>query len=267
MLLNISHVTRYTYDSPVHYGLQELRLSPQSGPGQEVRSWEITVEGGTKEARFSDQHGNEVWLASFAGARQEIVITSTGVVETTDTSGVQGAHTGCAPLWYFLRHTSLTQPGAALRRLVRGLEAPKGGSIAQLHELSAAILAQVAYETGVTEAGHTAEEALAEGRGVCQDHSHIFVAAARLLGLPARYISGYLMLDDRVHQEASHAWAEAHVDGLGWVGFDVSNGISPDARYVRVATGLDYADAAPISGLRFGDHGDESLVVDIQVAQ
>jgi hypothetical protein len=81
---------------------------------------------------------------------------------------------------------------------------------------------------------------------------HIFVAAARSMGYPARYVSGYLMMNDRVHQDASHAWAEAHVDGVGWVGFDVSNGISPDARYVRVATGLDYREAAPVSGLRFG---------------
>jgi transglutaminase-like putative cysteine protease len=83
---------------------------------------------------------------------------------------------------------------------------------------------------------------------------------------PARYVSGYLMMNDRVHQDASHAWAEAHVEGVGWVGFDVSNGISPDARYVRVATGLDYREAAPISGLRFGQGG-EALSIDIQVQQ
>jgi transglutaminase-like putative cysteine protease len=103
-------------------------------------------------------------------------------------------------------------------------------------------------------------------RGVCQDHSHIFVAAARAMGYPARYVSGYLMMNDRVHQDASHAWAEAHVEGVGWVGFDVSNGISPDARYVRVATGLDYREAAPVSGLRFG-RGGEALSIDIQVQQ
>jgi transglutaminase-like putative cysteine protease len=101
---------------------------------------------------------------------------------------------------------------------------------------------------------------------VCQDHAHIFIAAARSMGYPARYVSGYLMMEDRVHQDASHAWAEVHVDPLGWVGFDVSNGISPDTRYVRVATGLDYAEAAPVSGLRFGNGG-EAMSIDIQVAQ
>ena len=101
---------------------------------------------------------------------------------------------------------------------------------------------------------------------MCQDHAHVFIAAARLMGYPARYVSGYLMMNDRVHQDASHAWAEAYVDMLGWVGFDVSNGISPDPRYVRVATGRDYREAAPISGLRFGAGG-EAMSIDIQVQQ
>ncbi|CAN0590340.1 unnamed protein product, partial [Ectocarpus sp. 12 AP-2014] len=101
---------------------------------------------------------------------------------------------------------------------------------------------------------------------VGQDHAHIFVTAARHMGYPARYVSGYLMMDEQVEQNASHAWAEAYVDGLGWVGFDVSNGQCPDARYVRVATGLDYSQAAPISGMRFGD-GLESMRVSLMVEQ
>ena len=90
------------------------------------------------------------------------------------------------------------------------------------------------------------------GSGVCQDHAHIFIGIARALDIPARYVSGYLMMDDRIDQEATHAWAEAHVEHLGWVGFDISNGISPDQRYVRLATGRDYRDAAPITGISIG---------------
>jgi len=267
MLLTITHVTHYSYESPVNYGLQELRLVPQNDPGQQVRSWRIDIDGGKKEAQFRDQHGNEVWLVSFSGGRHEITVTSAGQVETSDTAGVQGMHRGFAPLWYFLRETDLTRSGDGIRSLVDAVRMPRSDSVALLHELSASILSRVSYQTGATESGHTAEQSLASGAGVCQDHSHIFLSAARLLGLPARYVSGYLMLNERIDQQASHAWAEVHVDGLGWVGFDVSNGISPDARYVRLATGLDYADAAPISGMRFGSHGAESLAVDIQVAQ
>jgi transglutaminase-like putative cysteine protease len=101
---------------------------------------------------------------------------------------------------------------------------------------------------------------------VCQDHAHVFIGAARSVGVPARYVSGYLMMNDRIDQEATHAWAEAHVDGLGWVGFDVSNWISPDPRYVRVATGRDYRDAAPITGVVFGT-STEDLHVDVAVEQ
>jgi len=122
------------------------------------------------------------------------------------------------------------------------------------------------YDTEQTHANTLAEDALAQGHGVCQDHSHVFVSSARLLGFPARYVSGYLMMNDRVEQDATHAWAEAYVDGVGWIGFDISNAISPDERYVRVATGLDYADCAPITGVRYGAEKG-TMEVEIQVQQ
>jgi transglutaminase-like putative cysteine protease len=124
----------------------------------------------------------------------------------------------------------------------------------------------VPYGQAATFAGTTAEDALAAGGGVCQDHAQIFVSAARLTGVPARYVSGYLMMNDRIDQDASHAWAEAHIDGLGWVGFDVSNHISPDERYVRIATGRDSRDASPISGVRIGA-ASESMIVSLQIQQ
>ncbi|MBL3567627.1 transglutaminase family protein, partial [Rhodovulum sulfidophilum] len=135
----------------------------------------------------------------------------------------------------------------------------------RLHALLRVVHGAVGYEIGVSRPDWTAEEALAAGKGVCQDHAHVFVACAREMGFPARYVSGYLMTDG-VQYEASHAWAEAHVEGLGWVGFDVSNEMSPDGRYVRVATGLDYAEAAPVTGSRMGGSG-EALSVEIEVAQ
>jgi transglutaminase-like putative cysteine protease len=98
----------------------------------------------------------------------------------------------------------------------------------------------MAYVPGATQTKTLAEDALASGKGVCQDHAQAFVAAARVMGYPARYVSGYLMMEETPDQAASHAWAEAHVDGLGWVGFDPANDISPDDRYVHIAYGLDY---------------------------
>ncbi len=151
---------------------------------------------------------------------------------------------------------------------MRRLAAATGGAspLDRMHDLMHRTAGLVRYETGVSHVGWTAEDALSAGYGVCQDMAHVFVAAARALGVPARYVSGYLMMQDRIAQDATHAWAEAHVDGLGWVGFDPSNGISPDMRYVRVATGLDYAEAAPVSGLRTGT-GEERLTVAVEVAR
>ena len=232
-----------------------------------VHAWDISVQGGTKELEFEDQHMNRVALLSFDGVGHEITITSSGEVETFDTSGVIGKHAGFAPLWYFEQSTDLTRAGNLTRKLTKGLLSDVDDPLARLHALSSRVLENVAYMLGHTDIQTSAEDALAAGRGVCQDHAHVFLAAARSMGVPARYVSGYLMLNDTDDQDASHAWAEAHVDGIGWVGFDVSNGISPDERYVRVATGLDYSEAAPISGLRMGDHGKETLTVDIQVQQ
>lgn len=266
MRLNISHVTKYQYDTDVPYALQQLRMTPKSRAGQSVVNWEITVEGGRKELEFDDQHNNRVALVSIEPNRPDISFHCEGVVETTDNSGVIGKHGGFTPVWLFSRPTDLTRPGPLVRDLVKQLGNSTGDGINHLHALSNAIAHCVRYETRMTHAETTAEEALGSGSGVCQDHAHIFVTAARLMGFPARYVSGYLMMDDRVDQDASHAWVEAHIEGIGWIGFDVSNGISPDERYVRVATGLDYKDAAPVSGVRFGDSA-ESMDVTLQVQQ
>ena len=134
------------------------------------------------------------------------------------------------------------------------------------HRIARAVAEAIAYKPGVTHAHTTAAEALALGEGVCQDHAHAIIAAARAVGMPARYVSGYLMMNDRTHQDATHAWAEAHFEHIGWIGFDVSNGHSPDQRYIRVATGLDYRDAAPVRGMRYGA-AQENLVVQLQVQQ
>ena len=266
MRLSIDHQTHYAYDAPVPYALQQLRLTPKSRAGQEVIRWSITIEGGRVELEFDDQHNNRVSLVSLHPENDHVRIHCEGEVVNTNTTGVIGIHGGFAPLWYFQRSTPLTKPGPQLRKLVRSLGDDYDGDVAKLHALSAAILGHVTYETGKTHSQTTAEDALTLGHGVCQDHAQIFVSAARLLGFPSRYVSGYLFMEDQIRQEASHAWAEAYVDSLGWVGFDVANGISPDERYIRVATGLDYKQAAPISGMRFGDSS-EVMSVALQVQQ
>ena len=264
MRLSITHTTRYAFDEPVSFGLQQLRKTPKSSHQQDVLTWTTDVSGGTKELAFEDHHHNVVELLSIGPDATELSVTSTGTLDISETHGVVGSHLGPAPLWLYEQATERTRPGQGVAGLVR--QVGSSSDLDRLHELSEVIRTAIAYEVGGSEANWTAEDAIDAGKGVCQDHTHVFLSAARRMGYPARYVSGYLMLDDRDQQDAMHAWAEAHVENLGWVGFDVSNGISPDRRYVRVATGLDYAEAAPVTGTRVGGAG-ESLSVEIEVAQ
>jgi transglutaminase-like putative cysteine protease len=266
MHLNIRHTTTYRFDAPVDYGLQQLRLTPKTSHGQSIGTWAMDVQGGVIDTSFTDHNQNACTLVSFTPGAQELRVVCEGAVNTQDLAGVIGRHGGFAPLWFFRRTTTLTTAGAHVMALTEGLNDDYAEDVPRLHALSARVIAAVSYEIGRTGAGTTAEGAMLEGAGVCQDHAHIFIAAARAMGYPARYVSGYLMMTDRVHQDATHAWAEIYVDGLGWVGFDVSNGYSPDPRYVRVATGLDYAEAAPVAGLYYGASS-EAMSVDIEVAQ
>lgn len=264
MHLKVSHRTEYRYDAPVHYALQRVRLVPHSGTTQAVKNWTLNIEGAREEVRYSDQFGNDTRLLSVEGSPNRISVEATGEVETYDTTGVTGAHRGFAPLWLFGSETELTTAGEGIRALAR--EAGDGDELDRLHRLMGLIHGRVAFTPGATDAGTNAEEALQQASGVCQDHSHIFISAARLLGFPARYISGYLMMDHTVEQSATHAWTEVHVSNLGWVAFDVANGISADERYLRIATGRDYRDAMPVSGIRLGQ-ASEHLAVHITVEQ
>ncbi len=265
MKLKITHTTTYEYDEPVGYALQQVRLTPITNSQQKVHSWNLDIEGGESELSYLDQHKNHTTLVQATPGVTQVKFTAHGEVETNDTAGVLGRVYGKAPLWHFLQQTERTAPGKNVRKLAKVLSTSED-QVANLHALSAEILNEVPYGEATTFTGTTAEEALIAGGGVCQDHTQIFISVARLVGIPARYVSGYLMMNDRIDQDASHAWAEAHLDGLGWVGFDVSNGISPDERYVRLATGLDSGEAAPISGVRQGN-ATESMIVSLQVQQ
>ena len=262
MHLRIRHRTEYAYASPPALALQRLRLFPVDDAYATIRQWDVTVEGTERQGRFTDGFGNRTELHALAPGSDRIAITVDGSVETLMTSGVVPAPAD-PTLWLYRRSTSLTRPDGGIHTLASACD----GSVAALHELSARIRNAVAYAIGATDATTTAAEALERGAGVCQDHAHLFCAAARMAGIPARYVSGYLRMNDRDEQDATHAWAEAFVADLGWVGFDVSNGYSPDERYLPIARGLDYRDAAPVSGILRGRVGSETMRVSLRVEE
>ena len=264
MLLTVTHTTRYSFSEKVSHGLQRLRLKPKPTHGQEVLEWHMDLAGAKPEAEYDDQHHNHTELVSIEPGVPEVVVTCRGIVQTIDNNGVTGMHTGHMPLWCFLRATPLTRAGNRVRQLAASIDVDRGDTLNFLHALSHAIGEQVEYVPGTTDASTTAEQALAAGQGVCQDHAHIFISAGRLLDIPMRYVGGYLRMDGKVEQEAGHGWAEAYVPGLGWVGFDISNEICPDERYIRVATGCDYSEAAPVTGIAMGA-GETRLDVHLSV--
>ena len=266
MRLLVRHTTHYTFSKPVAHGVQRLRLRPKSTNGQTVITWETALEGLTHEVEYEDQHHNHTLLVSVQPGVSEVSVACSGIVDTSENAGMIGSHSGHMPLWMFLNQTGLTQPGPTMRAITAKVASDHPDLLDRLHALSASVLGTMAYEIGQADVTTTGEKAATAGHGVCQDHAHVFIGCARAMGIPARYVSGYLMMNDRIDQEAGHAWTEAHIDGLGWISFDVSNGIAADQRYVRVATGCDYRDAAPITGISRGE-GESALAVRLSVEQ
>ncbi len=265
MRLTVRHTTRYRYDTPLANAMQQLRLTPEDGPTQKVVEWSIEAPGIERATTYKDAFGNQVHMVSRGGSVEDVEIVASGVVDTFDTNGVLGYEPDAdVPPRIYTRITPLTQSNQAIRKLAA--LADGDDRIAGFHTLMHAIRDKVDYKVGVTETHASATTALAAGEGVCQDHAHIFIAAARALGVPARYVSGYLLLEDEQASEAHHAWAEVLIDGLGWIAFDISNGMCPTDRYIRLTTGLDSRSAAPIRGIRFGGL-EENLHVEVDVAQ
>lgn len=265
MRIRIVHETRYRYEWPARGILQVLRMTPVGHEGQHVVSWRIEPDADGKLRPGEDALGNVVHTFSADEGRNGLLIRVSGEVVTQDTAGIVRGAVERAPDAYYLRETDLTAPDAAIRDLAATVGGQSSAPIDRLHHLLSVLHAEMDFDVLSTDAGTTAAQAFEMRSGVCQDITHVFLAAARHLGVPARYVSGYFhRADGIVDQEAGHAWAEAKIPGLGWVGFDPTNGISPTDAHVRVAVGLDAVGAAPVRGSRRGG-GAEALEVKLQV--
>lgn len=263
MRLQVDHRTTYRFDPPMRGVAQSLRLWPSLFEGQIVLDWDVDIEGAIRGANFRDGAGDLIETATFLGSVNTVVVQVTGTVETTDLSGVLKGHREKVPPMAYVRRGPFTYPSAAIRELAHAAVEGAGDPLAKAHALAEAVSDTIAYTPGETDSQTTAAEALEAGHGVCQDHAHTLVAAAICLDIPARYVTGYLHAEGAV-AEASHAWAEVHVDGLGWVGFDASNRVCPDERYIRLGSGFDSIDAAPIRGVSQGA-GAEVMDVDVKI--
>ena len=262
MLLTIAHETIYRYAQAAAYSIQVLRLYPRSDGGQRIIAWQVDSPG--RRWQQLDACGNRIYVISRNEPHRETRIVARGQVETADERGRLVAHGIRVPPLAFAQPTRLTQSDAAIAALATQTLGGGAGTLrAGLEALTAAIFGSVAYVQGVTEVNNTAAETLAAGSGVCQDMAHIFVAACRAAGVPARYVSGYILTDDR--HAASHAWAEAWIaDALGgagaWLGYDVTHNRLAGPESCRLAVGRDYLDAGPVRGSRIGGLQEEMEV-------
>ena len=269
MRLSIRHQTTYRYDEPAEYAAQVLRMTPRTYRGLQVLHWNVTTSGPGRLSMFEDGFGNISHVHTVVDLHDCLAVEVDGEVEITDTSGIVRGGNEPLPIGVYLRTTPLTFPSEAITDLAAGAATSTG---AVLHRLMELVAESVRYRQGSTSVATTAAEALAGGSGVCQDQAHVFIAAARVLGIPARYVGGYLCLDGEGHlsqpspgrEEAGHAWAEAFDSDHGWIGFDPANASLAGPWHVRTSVGLDYESASPVRGIRRG-HGGEILEVGVQV--
>jgi transglutaminase-like putative cysteine protease len=247
--------------------VQVLRKMPRSHDGQFVKRWRVETDADCRLDRDEDAFGNITHTFSMDGPIETMTVVVEGEVDTIDKGGLISGTVERLPLGFWLRETPLTRPTPIIREFAHDVARGEGGDrLAALHALMAAVHRSIRFQVGETDAATPAADAFARQVGVCQDLAHVFIAAARAMGAPARYVGGYFLRTDLHEQEAGHAWAEAHVEGVGWLGFDPAHAVCVTDRYVRVGIGADYLEAAPVRGTRIGG-GAEALRVKVSVRE
>jgi transglutaminase-like putative cysteine protease len=267
MRLRISHITTYRYEPPATGVIQMLRMTPGSHDGQYVAAWQIDISTDARLDMHEDAFGNITHVLT-NGPIDELTIHADGEIETQDSGGVLRGTDERFPESLFLRATPLTAANPAMTAFVKTLRDENPDDVLNyLHALMMRINDHMTFDADPTNTGTSAAEAFVGKRGVCQDYAHIFITCARAANIPARFVAGhFLRADGESVQQAGHAWAEAYVPKLGWVGFDPANAICTTDAHVRVAIGLDYLGAAPVRGTRYGG-GLETLWVEVKVEQ
>ena len=261
MQLFIRHVTRYRYERPVKYSVQSLHLTPRRDPSQRSLAWSISAPG--RRLEQVDAYGNIAHLLTIEEPHREISIVVAGVVETADSEARQDEGP-LSPLAY-LAPTKLTAANEEIKSFAQTALASVVEPRARARVLAEAVSGAVRYKSGSTDVYDTAAAAFKNGAGVCQDHAHVYIASARSLGMPARYVSGYIYTGD-ANEAASHAWVDVWLGSdIGWQSMDVTHNRPAVRTYCRLAVGRDYLDAAPVRGVRQGGGG-EVMEANVTVA-
>ncbi len=265
--LAIRHETRYVYARPAAYTIQRLRMTPRSEPLQQTLQWQISSPGIRRG--MTDAFGNHGDIVTLTAPHDEVRIVAAGTIAIQPPLQGRIPEKMLLPVLAFTVPTRLTTPTDAIRELAARCLPSSEADSRQLLALAEAICTAVSYQPGATATSSSAGDALQLGRGVCQDHAHLFIACCHAAGVPVRYVSGYIHPGEgELEHGATHAWVDAWVEEAGysgWVAIDVTHARLQSADYCRIAVGRDYDSVAPVRGIRRGG-GDETLSVQVSVA-
>jgi transglutaminase-like putative cysteine protease len=258
MRIRVAHETTYRYERPAKSVIQTLRLTPRSHDGQHVARWRIDIDQDVRLTVAEDAFGNITHAFTAAGNIETMHVRVEGEVETHDNAGVLHGVIERFPVSLYLRDTDLTTANEPIRAFTQKVAGKEDSALAASHALMEAIHDCVELNLDRKQPATPIAEAFTQRSGVSQDLTHLFIACARTLKIPARYVSGLIYQPDSHDGSASHTWAETYAEGLGWVAFDPVLKICPTVNHIRVAAGLDYLSAAPVRGAHYGGEG-ESL--------
>jgi|SRR5579872_347406 len=281
MFYSIRHLTRFRYKTPVSESLMELRMHPRTEGGQRCLSFQLSVDPRTRIYEYRDYLGNMVHHFDVPGHHRELKIVAEALVEiepapelpeSLDSSAWDelDRQAAAGDYWEMLMPSQFAQPTEALLSLIEPLRVRRRDDpLGFLRELNAAIYDWFEYVPKATRVDSPIDHAIEVRKGVCQDFAHIMTALLRHVKIPCRYVSGYVYRrsenHDRSSEGASHAWVEALLPGLGWVGFDPTNNLIACERHIRTAIGRDYADVPPTKGI-FKGKSESQLTVSVRVA-
>lgn len=263
MKIRVKHQTSYYFNSNVPRLIQSVKLYPSKCKNQKIINWNINTDKGYILESYQDSLGHRVFNIFNKNFKGKQIITSEGVIETRDFSGVlKGLKEKVNPLC-FLRQTKLTQPSKKIFGLSKKIK--NANLINFCHDLNLLVSESIRHVTGSTSSYTTAKKSIDQGKGVCQDYAHILISLARLNDIPARYVNGFLLEDLNSKESFTHAWVELFINDLGWVGFDPSHKNCINEKYIRISCGMDFLDASTIKGIKTNYSGDESLNVKISI--
>ena len=269
MYYTIRHTTRFTYDTPISESVMEARMQPRSEAAQRCLHFGLSTMPASRVMMYQDHGGNIVHHFTIPGRHSRLTVTAEALVESHGVRAIPDtldagawerldALTATGEYWDGVAPSTFASPTPLLDALATeiGLERGSEDPLTMLKRLTREVCERFEYKPRSTRVDSPIDDALRDRCGVCQDFTHIMTALVRRLGIPCRYVSGYLFHQqdsaDRSADGATHAWVEALLPELGWVGFDPTNNLLAGERHLRVAIGRDYADVPPTRGVYKG---------------